>query len=308
MKPFRFGVNVRSAGSREEWAAKARRVEALGYAVLSVPDHLAAMLAPLPALVAAADATRHLRVATAVLNNDFRHPVVLAREAATVDVLTGGRLQLGLGAGHMKAEYDQAGLTFDPGPTRIERLAEAVAIITGLLSGEPLTYTGRHYRVSGHTIHPRPVQIPHPPIFIGGNAPPLLALAARQADIVGLTGIAFRRGGTAPDVSNWQAARVDEQVRLVREAAGERFDALELNALIQRVVVTDDRRRAAQELAQRWTQLSVEDVLATPFLLIGTVEQMAEDLRARRERWGLSYHLVHEEALEALAPVIARLV
>src|SRR5437867_655531 len=124
MKPFRFGVNVRSAGSREEWAAKARRVEALGYAVLSVPDHLAAMLAPLPALVAAADATRHLRVATAVLNNDFRHPVVLAREAATVDVLTGGRLQLGLGAGHMKAEYDQAGLTFDPGPTRIERLAE----------------------------------------------------------------------------------------------------------------------------------------------------------------------------------------
>ncbi|HEV8472433.1 MAG TPA: TIGR03621 family F420-dependent LLM class oxidoreductase [Methylomirabilota bacterium] len=307
MKPFRFGVNLRSAGSREEWAAKARRVEALGYAVLSVPDHLAAMLAPLPALVAAADATRHLRVATAVLNNDFRHPVVLAREAATVDVLTGGRLQLGLGAGHMKAEYDQAGLTFDPGPTRIERLAEAVAIITGLLSGEPLTYTGRHYRVSGHTIHPRPVQIPHPPIFIGGNAPPLLALAARQADIVGLTGIAFRRGGTAPDVSGWRAARVDKQVRLVREAAGERFDALELNALIQRVVVTDDRRRAAQELAQRWTQLSVEDVLTTPFLLIGTVEQMAEDLCARRERWGLSYHLVHEEALEALAPVVARL-
>ena len=127
MKPFRFGVNVRTAGSGADWADKARKVEALGYSVLLVPDHLAELLAPLPALAAAATATKHLRVGTAVLNNDFRHPVLLAREAATLDVLSDGRLELGLGAGHMQSEYEQAGLTFDPGATRVERLAEAVS-------------------------------------------------------------------------------------------------------------------------------------------------------------------------------------
>jgi probable F420-dependent oxidoreductase len=308
VRPFRFGVNVRSAGSAAEWAEKARKVEALGYSVLLVPDHLAELLAPFPALAAAAAATRRLRVGTAVLNNDLRHPVLTAREAATLDVLSDGRLELGLGAGHMRSEYEQAGLTFDAGATRVGRLAEAVVIVKELLEGKPVSFTGRHYRVSDHTIHPRPVQRPRPPVFIGGNAPRLLEVAAREADIVGLTGIAFRRGGAEPDVSDFRAAIVDQRVALVREAAGARADRLELNALVQRVIVTDDRRKAARELATgRWATLTPDDVLASPYVLIGTVDEMIDDLRARRERWGISYVMTHEPFMDALAPVVTRL-
>ena len=236
-------MNVSRAGSRADWAAIARKVEDLGYSTLSVPDHLADIFAPIPALVAAADATKRLRVGTNVLNNDFRHPALIAREAATVDLLTDGRLQLGVGAGHMKSEYDQAGLHFDPGGTRVERLAEAVVILKRLLGGEQVNFTGRYYRVTDHTIYPLPVQRPRPPILIGGNGPKLLTLAAREADIVGLTGITFRRGGIEPDFSGWRTAGIDERLRLVKEAAGGRYDRLELNALVQRVVVTADRPR-----------------------------------------------------------------
>jgi probable F420-dependent oxidoreductase len=304
--PFRFGVNVRTAGSHAEWADKARKVEALGYAVLLVPDHLAELLAPVPALAAAAAATTRLRVGTMVLNNDFRHPVLLAREAATLDVLSDGRFELGLGAGHMQSEYEQAGLAFDPAATRVERLAEAAVIVKCLLEGGPVTFAGRHYRVTGHTIHPRAVQRPRPPIFIGGNAPRLLMVAARAADIVGLTGIAFRRGGKEPDVSDFRASVVDERVRLVRETAGNR--SLELSALVQRVIVTDDRRKAAQELATgRWAQLTPDEILDSPYVLVGTVDQMVEALWARRERWGISYVTTHEPFMAALAPIVARL-
>src|ERR687887_2757499 len=174
LKPFRFGVTVGRASSRAEWAEKARTLEDLGYATLTVPDHLTDLLAPMPALVSAAAATTHLRVGTNVLNNDFRHPVLVAREAATVDLLTEGRFQLGLGAGHMQAEYDQAGWRFDAGGTRVERLAEAVTIIKGLFSGEPVTFAGRHSRVTNHTIHPLPIQQPPPPLLIGGNGRRLL--------------------------------------------------------------------------------------------------------------------------------------
>jgi probable F420-dependent oxidoreductase len=180
-------------------------------------------------------------------------------------------------------------------------------IVKGLLAGEPFTFSGRHYRVAGHRIHPLPVQRPHPPIVVGGNAPRLLTLAGREADIVGLTGITFRQGGTQPDVSAWRAATVDERLAIVRESAGERYEHLELNALVQRVVVTDDRHRAAQELATRWPSLSAEDLLESPYLLIGTVDQMVEDLRARRERWGISYYTTFEPYLDALAPVVKRL-
>ncbi|PYN21852.1 MAG: LLM class F420-dependent oxidoreductase [Candidatus Rokuibacteriota bacterium] len=308
MKPFRFGVNVRTAGSHAEWAEKARKVERLGYSVLLVPDHLAELLAPFPALAGAAAATTRLRVGTAVLNNDFRHPVLTAREAATLDVLSDGRLELGLGAGHMQSEYEAAGLGFDPGATRVERLAEAVVVVKRLLEGEAVTYTGTHYRVTGHTIHPRPVQRPRPPIFIGGNAPRLLTVAAREADIVGLTGIAFRGGGKEPDVADFRAASVDDRVRLVRETAGARYDQVELNALVQRVIVTDERGKAAKELATgRWAQLTPEEILGSPYVLVGTVDQMVEDLTARRERWGISYVMTHEPFIDALAPVVARL-
>lgn len=300
-------MNLWAGGSCAEWTDKARKLEDLGYAVLTVPDHLAEFLAPIPALVAAALATKALRVGTLVLNNDFRHPVLIAREAATLDRLSDGRLELGVGAGHMRSEYDQAGLSFGPGGTRVDRLTEAVAIIKALLAGESVTFSGTHYRVTEHTVHPIPVQRPHPPILIGGNGRRLLALAGREADIVGLSGITFRQGGTQPDLSAWRAAAVEERLAIVRAAAGERYRRLELNALVQRVVVTDDRHGAARELASRWPQLSVDELLASPYLLVGTVDQMVEDLRARRERWGISYYTVFEPFMSAFAPVVNRL-
>ena len=307
MKPFRFGINVRDGSARAEWQDKARKVEGLGYSVLLVSDHLAAMLATIPAVMSAADVTKSLRVGTNVLNNDLRHPVVLAREAATVDVLTDGRLELGLGAGYMRIEYDQAGLRFDRGGIRVERLAESVTIIKGLLGGADVSFAGQHYRVTGHRIHPRPIQRPHPPIIIGGNGPRLLTLAASEADIVNFTGITFTSGGTVPDMNGWKVAGVDERIRLVRGAARQRFDRLELSAQIQRVIVTDHRREAAEELQKRWTGLSVEEILEAPYVLIGTVDEMVEALYARRERWGLSYFVTFEPYLDVFAPIVAKL-
>jgi len=269
MRPFRFGVSIWHAQSRAEFVEKARKVEALGYDTLTLPDHLTDRIAPMPALISAAEATKHIRVGTNVLNNDLRHPVLVAREAATVDLLTDGRFQLGLGAGSIQSQYEQAGLTFDTGATRVERLAEAVTIIKCLLKGEQVTFAGRHYRVSGHTIAPLPVQKPHPPILIGGNGERLLTLAAREAEIVGLSGLTFRHGGAVPpDLSGWRVSGVDDRVRRVREIAGdERYARLVLNALVQQVVITDDRRRAAEEVARRWTQLDTDEILQSPMCL-----------------------------------------
>ncbi len=309
MKPFRFGVSIRHAHSRAELTEKARKVEALGYSSLIVPDHLTDLIAPMPALICAAEATSTLRVGTFVLNNDLRHPVLLAREAAAVDLLTDGRLELGLGAGSIKSEYDEVGLAFDPGTTRVERLAEAVTIIKGLLGGDRVTFAGRHYRVNGHAIGPLPAQKPCPPILIGGNGRRLLALAAREANIVGFSGLTFKKGGAEPpDLSGWRVSGIDERVRLVREAAGDaKFARLELNALIQRVVVTDDRREAVEEMARSWPQLTPDEILKSPYALIGTVDQMVEDLEAYRARWGISYYVVHEPYMDAFASVVARL-
>ena len=309
MRPFRFGVSVWQIQSRTDLAEKARKAEAIGYATLTFPDHLTDRIAPIPALIIAAEATNQLRVGTNVLNNDLRHPVLVAREVAAVDLLTGGRFELGLGAGSIRSEYEQVGVDFDRGAVRVERLTEAVNVIKGLLSAERVTFAGQHYRVTGHTIAPLPVQKPHPPILIGGNGTRLLTLAAREADIVGFSGITFRGDGAAPpDLSGWRVSGVDERVRLVREVAGEeRFARIELNALVQRVVVTDDRYRAAEELTARWSQLHAEEIFQSPYVLAGTVEQMIEDLQARRERWGMSYFVVHEPYLDAFAPVVARL-
>ena len=307
MQPFRFGVNVWQAASRAAWVDKARKLEALGYAVLSVPDHLADFLAPLPALVSAAAATTHLRVGTYVLNNDFRHPVLVAREAATVDLLTEGRFQLGLGAGFMHAEYDQLGVRFDPGGRRVERLAEAVPILKGLFTGQPITFIGQHYHVTQHQLQPLPVQRPHPPLLIGGNGPRLLTMAAQEADIVGLTGISFRPGDQGPELSGWTVTGVEERLQRIRATAGARYERLELSALVQRVEVTDHRYSAAEALAGRWPQLRAADILESPYVLLGTVDQIVEDLQRRRERWGMSYYVIFERDMDTFAPVVARL-
>lgn len=307
MKPFRFGANARTAGSRVDWAEKARNVEALGYSTMLIPDHLVDLMPPLLSLVSAAEATTTLRLGTFVLNNDFRHPVLVAREAAAIDLLSDGRLELGIGAGHMRSEYEEAGILFDPASVRIERLREAVQIIKPLLAGESATLDGRFYKVNAHQGYPPSVQQPRAPILIGGNGPKLLSVAAQEADIVGFTGLGFPKGGSEVDVSGFKAASVDERVAWVRAEAGPRFKQLELNALVQRVVITDDARTVAAELAERWPNISVDDVLETPYLLIGTVDEMVATLQARRERWGISYYVTHEPFLDALAPVVARL-
>src|ERR1700720_401396 len=200
-------------------------------------------------------------------------------------------------------------LHFDRGAVRVERLREAVTIIKGLLGGERLTLAGSHYRLIDHTIFPVPIQKPHPPILIGGNGRVLLTLASMQADIVGLSGITFRNGGAAPpDLSGWRVSEVDERVRFIRVIAGEeRSEEIELNALVQRVVVTEDRRRSAEKLTSRWKQLTADEILQSPYVLIGTVEQIIEDLQDRRKRWGISYYNVHEPYMDALAPIVARL-
>jgi probable F420-dependent oxidoreductase len=175
------------------------------------------------------------------------------------------------------------------------------------MTGEPVSFAGRYYRITGHRIYPRPVQQPHPPIAIGGNGSRLLTIAAQEADIVGFSGITFRRGGVAPDLTGWKVAEIAERIRLVQEAAGAKGAQPELNLLIQRVVVVEDRARAAEELARHWNQLTPGEFLETPHLLIGTTAQMIEQLRAVRQRWGFSYFTIFEPYLEALAPVVAEL-
>jgi probable F420-dependent oxidoreductase len=306
-RPFRFGVNLRAADSRAQWIEKAKKVEDLGFSTALVPDHIVELMPPLLSLATAAEATTTLRLGTFVLNNDFRHPVLVAREAAALDLLSDGRFELGIGAGHMQSEYDQAGIPFDPAPVRFERLGESVRIITSLLAGETTSLDGRHYQVRDHVLYPLPRQQPRPPLLIGGNGKKLLALAAREADIVGLTGLGFPKGAAVVDVTGFKPELVDERVAWVREQAGERFAGIELNVLVQRVILTDDRRQVAAELAAQWPALSADDILETPYLLIGTVDQMVESLQRSRERWGISYVATHEPFQDALAPVVARL-
>ena len=304
--PFRFGLQVATAPSRAALAERARRAEGLGFSVLHLADHLDEVLPPLPGLVTVAEATTTLRVGTLVVNSDLRHPVVLAREAAAVDLLSDGRLELGLGAGHAEPEYRSAGVPFDRAPVRIARLGEALTIVKGLLAGEEVTFSGRYHRVTGHRVHPLPVQRPRPPVLVGGGGRLVLALAAREADIVGFTGLgaAADAGGHHRVPSGFSPASVDGQVAAVRAAAGDRAGDIELHALVQAVAVTDDRGAAVGRLGRHFPTLTPTDLEATPYLLVGSVDGLVEALQARRERFGISYYSVRDEAL---APVVARL-
>ena len=305
-RPFRFGVSVRRGQNRREWQQKARRAEALGYSSFLVPDHLVDILPPLVPLVSAAEAAETLRVGTFVLNNDLRHPALVARDAAAIDLLTDGRFELGLGAGHMEPEYDEIGLRFDPARVRVERLGESVAIIKELLAGAEVTFAGAHYTLTRHRLHPTPVQKPRPPLLIGGNSGPLLTLAAREADIVSFVGFSHRRGGRAFDLHAFTDAGTEERATIVRQVAGDRFPRLELNAVVQQVTVSGSPRRAAEEFA-RDSPLRVDDVLSSPYVLIGSLDAIAEAVLEKRERHGFSYWVVFEDSMDAFAPVVSRL-
>lgn len=306
MKPFRFGVQAHGSADAAAWCDLARRAEDLGYATLTMADHFDDALAPVPALVAAADATTTLRLGALVFAVGYHHPVVLAKEAATIDVLSGGRLELGLGAGWMVSDYEQSGLAYDRAGVRIERLAEAVTVVKGLFADDPCTFEGRHYRVTGLDGRPKPLQRPGPPLLIGGGGRRVLSLAAREADIVGLN--VDLRGGRidAGAFANGTGAATEEKLGWIREAAGERFERIELQVRIHLVEVTDDRDGFVDALAPAFG-LTPAEAKETPHALIGDVSRICDDLAERRERFGLSYIGVSAEHLEPLAPVVARL-
>jgi len=284
--------------------AFARHVEALGYHTLVMPDHFGARFALAPALVLAAEATSRLRVGSLVYDNDFRHPALLAQEVASIDLLTDGRFEFGLGAGWLKSEYDAAGIPFDGGGTRVERMAEALDVVKGLFTATPLTYEGRYYRLTGLTGSAKPRQQPHPPILIGGGGRRLLTLAANEADIISIMPRSKRDGSGLEDADAGPEA-FTRKVAWIREAAGDRFATIELNTLVQTVVITDHPRAAAEPLAKEY-EMDPEQVFETPLVLIGSVDQIAQTLEQRRERFGLSYITVFEKDLENLAKVIGR--
>jgi probable F420-dependent oxidoreductase len=303
-RPFRFGVSISDAPDRAAWQEQARIAEALGYDVLLAADHLTDTLAPMPALMAAADATTALHVGTFVLANDFRHPALVAREAATIDLLSEGRFELGLGAGHMRAEYDEVGIPFSRAGTRVTGLEESVQVVRALLDGHAVDFAGDHYAIAGHRSHPHRPRIP---LLVGGNGNRVLALAARHADIVGFVGFHQVEGSADVALSHFSAEGLDDRLAIVRAAGSDRFGDLELNVLVQSVVVTEDRVGAAEELSRRVAGLTPEGALESPFLLLGTPAEIAADLVARRERFGISYVVVFVAAMEALAPVVEQL-
>lgn len=305
LRPFRFGVIAYNAHSKEEWVTKARRIEQLGYATLLVPDHLGEQLAPVPAMLAAVEATRSLRVGSYVFANDFRHPVFLAKEAATLDVLTGGRFELGVGTGYLRSEYEQAGLPYDAASVRVSRLEETIQVVKGLFAEEPFTFSGHYYTVTNLEGFPKPLQRPHPPLLIGGAGKRLLTLAAREANIVSI-GAKARGDGSGLDATNMTEASTRQKVEWIRQAAGERFNQIELNMIIFEVVVTEDRHSMARQLAGGF-KTTEENVLTMPHCLIGTPDQITEEVQRRREQYGISYLAVFDEQSEAFAPVIARL-
>ncbi|MBA3302270.1 MAG: LLM class F420-dependent oxidoreductase [Acidimicrobiia bacterium] len=304
-RPFRFGIQASSATNRTAWTELARKVEDLGYATLTVADHLDDQFATTPALMAAADATTTLRLGALVYANDYHHPVLLAKEAATLDVLSEGRLELGMGAGWLPGDYNGAGIAFDPPGVRIARVAEAVQVVKGLLGDEPCHFEGTHYRVDMNGT-PKPVQRPHPPILMGGGGRKMLHLAAREADIIGLN-VSMASGSIGESSGPSATAEATAQkVTWIREAAGARFSTLELQVRIHLALITDDIEAAAVMLSPAFG-LTPAQGLETPHALAGSVEQIADTCLARRDRFGISYIGLSADALDDFAPVVARL-
>jgi probable F420-dependent oxidoreductase len=297
---------VSTSAPPDRWRALARRVESMGFDVLHLADHLVDDVAPpFVALAAAAEATSHLVVGNLVLAVDFRHPAVLAREAAMLADLSGGRYELGIGAGHAKAEWDAVGLAFDAPGARVGRLEEAVVVLRRLLDGEEVDVDGAHYRLQGHRCWPVPAQ--RVPILVGGNGDRVLRLAARHADHVGFTGFGLAPDGR-PSLTHFSSEGLAERVAFVRAAAAGR--AVRTQALVQRVVVTPDRRAAAEAIAAEVGGADVEAILDSPFLFLGTAGEIAEQLRERAERQGIDTWTILADlpgvptTLDSLAPVV----
>jgi len=304
-KSFRFSASLGNLGG-DDLVTTARSAEELGYSAVSIADHFYDQSAPLIGLTAAAMATTNVRVLPLVLANDYRHPVVLAKELASLDALSGGRLDAGIGAGWMIADYDQAGMTYDSPGTRIRRLGESVEIITALLAGDDPAFDGEFYNVHGALSQPLPVQAGGVPLMLAGGKQKMLTLAGQKADIIGINpgltaGVIDERAGqdSTPD-------KTDQKLAWVREGAGSRFDDLELQTRLHLAMITDDRESVAAELAPV-LGLSAEDALHTPHALIGTVEQCIDSVKTWRERWGISFVSLNHENMHDFAPVVEAL-
>jgi len=263
-------------------------------------------LAPVPALMLAATATTTLRIGTLVFDNDYKHPIVLAKECATLDLLSDGRLEIGIGAGWLRTDYEQAGMPYDPPGVRVARCEEAIAVLKGHFGDGPFSFEGEHYTITGHDGTPKPVQKPHPPLLIGGGARRMLTIAGREADIVGINP-SMRAGAiTAEGVRDIVADNVDQKIGWVREGAGARFDRIELQCRAFIAQITDDAVGLANMMAPGFG-LTAAEALAMPIALAGSVQQCIETLQARRERWGFSYVVFGPEHVEPFAPVVAAL-
>ena len=305
-RPFRFGVMAAKARSSTGWTETARKAESLGYSTLVMPDHLGDQLSPTPALAAAAAVTETLRVGTLVFANDFRHPAVLAKETATLDLLSDGRLEVGVGAGWMTEDYTWTGITHDRAGVRIDRMIEAIEVLRGLWADGSFNFSGTHYTITDLNGLPKPVQAGGPPIVIGGGAERVLSTAARMADIVGVNpNVGSGRFGPEATAS-MSAEATDEKLGWIRAAAGERFDDIEISILKFVTIVTDDRDDVAAKVGGAMG-MDAATLLASPHTIVGSTTQIVDELVEQRERWQGSYVTVQADALEAFAPVVAAL-
>jgi probable F420-dependent oxidoreductase len=301
--PFRFGITASRATDATGWTTLARRAEALGYATFVMPDHLTGQLSPMPALAAAAVATRSIALGTFVLANDYRHPLVMAREAATLSLLSSGRFELGLGAGWMRSDYRQLGMSYDPPPRRIDRMVEALRLTKRLLAGETVTHAGPHYPMGEARVAPVPAAVPR--ILIGGGGRRMLTVAAREADTVGLLA-QFSRAGRSMLWQGTEAATA-AKVAVVRQAAGDRFAALELNVLVVDCGLVGGSAGLGHSAAALAKSIAPAAVGGSPYVLYGTVAQLREQLLRRRERLGISYYVWSARHVETMAPLVAAL-
>lgn len=306
-RPFRFGVQASSAPSAQAWTELARKVEDTGFEVLTMPDHFTQQLAPVPAMMAVTDATTTLRTCALVYDNDYKHPAILAKEMATMDVLSDGRTEIGLGAGWMISDYEQLGIPYDSPKVRIDRFVEGLKVIKGAMSDGPFSFSGEHYTVTNYEGFPKPIQ-KLPPILIGGGGKRVLTFAAREADIIGINGT-LTAGVVGPDaLSSMTEDAVNEKVDIVAEAAAKagRTNDIEMNIRTFFVKVTDDREGTIATISSMFGA-DKEMIENSPFALIGSVDYCIEQLIARRERWGFSYTIVGGENVDEFAPVVAAL-
>jgi probable F420-dependent oxidoreductase len=305
MRPFRFGLQSATSLSMPAWRERARMAEGLGYSTLYVPDHLDDQFAPLIAMTVAAETTSTLSVGSLVLDNDFRHPVVLAKEIATLGLAAEGRVELGLGAGWLRSDYDTSGIDFDPGSVRVDRLAESLTIMQALWTEGEATFSGTHYTVRGAQCDPRPTTPPR--TIVGGGSKRVLTLAAQAADTVGMNWFVNLSSGEYGGATALTATldQYDRCLGWVRQAAGDRFESIELQVIAFTVMVVPSQKAAARSV--RLLGLPGEEVLDLPMVLVGTVENICDRLLERRERWGFSNIVVPDDAVETFAPVVARL-